>query len=327
MSAFLFFNTVVPTAIATGIIFLFGCVGEIILEKAGHLNLGIPGIMCMGTLGGCLGVSLVMGAYMDAGAEPSWFVVILVSLVSSMAFAAVGGLIYAFLTVTLKCNQNVTGLALTTFGAGVTDFFMDMVDKTYFTKASNLISTPIVAKNSMGPAGNIFLSHGFFVYFGIAVAIIAFFVLKKTKVGLSLRAVGENPATADAAGINVTAYKYGAIITGSSIAGIGGLYYVMDYIAGSWNNSSTVQGFGWLAIALVIFAVWNPALAMAGSLVFGFFYILPSFISGISFAVMKSFDIVPYVIPILVLIGASVIGGRGIQPPASLGLSYFREDR
>ena len=319
----MFFNAILPSAIALSAVFIFGCVGEIIMEKAGHLNLGIPGVMCLGTLGGCIGVSIIMPAL---GNNAPWIVVVLVAILFSILFSSIAGLIYAFLTVTLKCNQNVTGLALTTFGAGIADFFMASLDKSTFTPASRIIRTSIPYE-ALGGFGKVFLSHGILVYLAIAIAIISFLVLKKTKLGLSLRAVGENPATADAAGINVSAYKYGAILAGSGIAGLGGLFYVMDYVSGSWENSATIQAFGWLAIALVIFTVWNPAIAIAGSLIFAILYILPSYISGFSFVEMKIFNLLPYVLTVIVLIFTSIIGKRGVQAPSALGLSYFREDR
>ncbi len=152
-------------------------------------------------------------------------------------------------------------------------------------------------------------------------------MLKRTAVGLNLRAVGENPATADAEGINVTKYKYGAILTGSAIAGLGGVYYIMDYIGGSWENSSTIEGLGWLAMALVIFTMWKPDLSIIGSIIFGALYIASNYIIGISFAQMKLLKLLPYVITVIVLIVTSIIGKKETQPPASLGVNYFREDR
>ena len=322
-----FFNTILPSAIAIATVFLFGCTGEILTEKSGHLNLGIPGIMCCGTLGGCIGVSLFMSIYKGTSFVAQWFGVVGFGLLFSALLSLLGGLIYALLTITLKCNQNVTGLALTTFGAGLADFFMTKVDKSSFAQAGKIISTALPFANDLGVFGKIFFSYGILVYLAIAIAIITAVVLKKTRVGLSLRAVGESPATADAAGINTTKYKYVAVLSGSVIAGFGGLFYVMDYLKGSWNNSSTIQAFGWLAIALVIFSVWKPALAILGSIIFGLLYILPNFINNISFVQMNLLSLVPYVVTIIVLIFTSIFGRKSVQPPASLGQSYFREER
>lgn len=308
-------------AIALGIVFLYGCVGEIVMEKAGHLNLGIPGIMCIGTVGGAVGVSLYMGG-LPAGGQAQWFPLILSATFFSILFSALGGLIYGFLTVTLQSNQNITGLALTTFGAGFANHFMNAVDKTGFAAASRVISRGFV-DNGANPVARLFLSYGFYVYFAIAIALVAAFVLRKTRVGLNLRAVGENPATADAAGINVTAYKYAAILIGSAVAGIGGLFYVMDYVGGSWENAATIQSFGWLAIALVIFTIWRPDLSIVGSVLFGALYLEATKLRIIFYLL----DAIPYFVTILVLILTSVFDSKNAQPPASLGLNYFREER
>ena len=314
-------------AISLGTVFLLGCVGEIITEKAGHLNLGIPGIMCMGAAGGCWGVSIYMNSLSNP-ANASWFLLILVSILFASLFGAFGGLIYAFLTVSLRANQNVTGLALTIFGAGFTQFFMDAyVNRIHFAAASRKISISILGNADWGWFGEILLGHGFLVYFAIAIAVVSAIVLKKTRVGLNVRAIGENPATADAVGINVTAYKYGAILIGSAIAGLGGMFYIMDYIGGSWENASTIEGLGWLSIALVIFTVWKPDLSIVGSFIFGALYIAASVVTGITFSQMKLLKLLPYVVTVVVLIVTSIVGKKETQPPASLGLNYFREDR
>lgn len=323
----MFFDTLLPSAISIATVFLFGCIGEIIMEKGGHLNLGIPGVMCFGTLGGCLGVSIFMSGYSSSPSSAPYFLLILVAILFSALFSLIAGLIYGVLTVTFRCNQNVTGLVLTTFGGGVVDYFMGNIDKTYFSSASKIISSYPAWADNLGAFGKIFFAHGFLVYLAIAVAIIAAIVLKKTRIGLNLRSVGENPGAADAAGINVNAYKYGAILSGSVIAGLGGLFYVMDYVGGSWENSSTIQAFGWLAIALVIFTVWRPLLAILGSIVFGVLFILPNMVSGVDFTSMQAFKMIPYIVTIVVLIITSIVGKKSVQPPEALGLPYFREDR
>lgn len=322
------------SAINISIVFLFGCVGETVTEKSGHLNLGIPGIMCMGTLGGAFGVGLYMNGLADVSSAV-WILLLLSAVFFAMLFAAFGGLIYAFLTVTLRCNQNITGLAITTFGAGLTDYFMAVIDKTRFTPASTLIRKSLVdvfpSLENLGWFADIFLSHGALVYIGIAVAVVIAVLLRKTRVGLNLRAVGENPATADAAGINVNAYKYASILIGAAIAGLGGLFYVMDNTAGSWENSSTISALGWLSIALVIFAVWKPDLAVFGSFIFGLLYVFGSYSSlfGIitSLAGRELLQLLPYVVTIIVLIVTSIVGKKETQPPAALGQNYFREER
>ena len=314
------------SAISIATVLLFGCVGEIITEKAGHLNLGIPGIMCMGTAGGCFGVSLYMGMLSSAD-KASWILLVLISMLFAMIFAAALGGIYALLTVTLRCNQNITGLAITIFGTGATDFLMSFVDRTHFDAAGKLISSYLPFADHLGGFGKVVFGHGIFVYLAIAVALICTFVLNKTRVGLHLRAVGESPATADAAGINVTAYKYVAILAGSAIAGLGGFYYIMDYIKGSWENAATIEAFGWLAIALVIFVLWKPHFGILGAFLFGGCYIVAFVIAGMTSTQKEIIKMLPYVITIVVLIITSILDNKENQPPASLGLPYFREDR
>ena len=182
--------------------FLFGCTGEIITEKSGHLNLGIPGIICAGGAGGCLAVSIYMNSI--NGATPNYILLILISIIGAFLLAGLLGSIYAFLTVSLKCNQNISGLALTTFGTGLTQFVMkNFVDINDISTASTLFKLNLPFANSLGWFGEIFLSHGILVYIATAIAIITAYVLNKTKIGLHLRAVGENPAAADAVGIKV----------------------------------------------------------------------------------------------------------------------------
>ena len=157
-------------------------------------------------------------------------------------------------------------------------------------------------------------------------------VLAKTRVGLNLRAVGENPATADAAGINVTKYKYIATCIGAGISGIGGLYYVLDYNQGIWATTGQIEALGWLAVALVIFTTWKPLGAIWGAYLFGVLYWLYQFlpnILGITVPVYMTdlIQMVPYVVTIIVLIITSLRKKRENQPPASLGLAYFREER
>ncbi len=315
------------SAIRFSAVFLFGCTGEIITEKSGHLNLGIPGIMCGGVAGGCLGVSLYM-ASLPNPEEPSYLLLILIGLIGAFIFAAILGAIYAFLTVTLKCNQNITGLALTTFGTGFTQFIMDsFVERINFSTASTYVAKSLPFADKLGWFGDIFLSHGLLVYLAIAVAIVTAIILKNTKVGLRLRSVGENPAAADAVGIKVDKYKYLAILIGSGIAGLGGYFYVMDYVQGMYDSYSTVEAFGWLSIALVIFTLWRPNIAIAGSMIFGILYILPNFIPIASSEEMALIKLVPYVVTIIVLLVISITGSKTAQPPASLGINYFREER
>lgn len=303
--------------------FLFGSTGETITEKAGHLNLGIPGIMCVGAIGGCFGESMYLRSLSDIS-QINGFLAVFVPILFAALFAGLMGLVYCFFTVTLRCNQNVTGLVITTFGAGLTNFLINKIDRTNFSVASGFFTKGIPGAENMGWFGKLFLSYGALVYLAIFIAIITAIVLKKTRTGLQLRAVGENPATADAAGINVTAYKYTATFLGSSVAGLGGLFYIMDYLNGSWEYS--IDAMGWIAIALVIFTMWKPNWGILGSILFGALYIAPNYLA-VNFHQKELVKMIPFFVTIVVLILTSIINKKENQPPASLGLSYFREER
>lgn len=311
-------------AIVQGIPLLYGATGEIITEKSGNLNLGIPGIMYVG------GISGIIGGYFyeKSTPEPNVVLCILIPLLACIIGSVLMSLIYGFLTITLHANQNVTGLALTTFGIGVGNFFGGSLLSFFDESGSiSLLTTGTYYATPLGfSAGDINISFGFMAYLAVIIALVAAYVLKKTRVGLHLRAVGENPATADAAGINVTLYKYMATCIGGAVAGMGGLYFVMDYTTGAWTNN----GFGdrgWLAVAIVIFALWKPKSAIWCSFIFGGLYIVCVYIPGLSPATKELIKMLPYVVTIFVLVFTSARKKREHQPPASLGLPYFREER
>ncbi|MBQ7288690.1 MAG: ABC transporter permease [Clostridia bacterium] len=313
--------TFLISAIRLGMTFLFGSTGETLTEKSGHLNLGIPGVMCVGASCGCY-AEYIYFSIVKRNINP--LLAILIPIVATVLGGALMGLIYSFLTVTLRANQNVTGLALTTFGVGVSDFMIAQTGPVY-SKGSRYFTAYLPFADDLGWFGQLFLSHGIFVYLAIIIALVCSFVLTKTRVGLNLRSVGENPATADAAGINVSLYRYVATCVGCGIAGLGGLSFVMDYLHGNWEYC--IDAIGWLAIALVIFTVWKPNWGIVGSIVFGALYIASSYITGVSFEDKELFKILPYVVTIAVLIFTSIRNKKENQPPQSLGLSYFREER
>lgn len=308
------------TSVALGMTFLLGCTGEILTEKAGHLNLGIPGIMCIGGASGCLALKLCYGL--------PGVLVVPIAIIASLLGGAIMGAIYSFLTVTLKANQNVTGLAMTTFGVGVTKYIMSGMainSMRSYLYALKHFRAPF-STNSTG------LKYwGVMMYLAIGIAIAASYVLTRTRVGLHLRAVGENPATADAVGINVTAYKYGATCIGSGIAALGGLYYIMDYM-GSVEAYKTIEALGWLSVALVIFTLWRPHISIIGSIIFGMLYLagtrIPTLLGiNLGMSATPLLQMLPYLVTIIVLVITSVGKKRENQPPASLGLPYFREER
>jgi len=328
------FISFIPRAVVQGIPLLLGSTGETLTEKSGNLNLGIPGVMYVGGIGGVIGAffyeqaTAVSGNYSDV-------LGILIPLGCSLLGSLLMGLLYCFLTVTLRANQNVTGLALTTFGVGFGNFFGGSLIKLsgadvpsiVLSVTSNSFRRTLPFAGSCGWFGTVFLSYGFLAYAAVLISLLAGWILKRTRVGLHLRAVGENPNTADAAGIDVGRYKYVATCTGSMIAGLGGLYYVMDYASGVWSNNAFGDR-GWLAIALVIFTIWRPNVGVLASFLFGGLYILHMYIpSGMNLAVKELYKMLPYVVTIIVLIITSLRNKRENQPPASLGLAYFREER
>ena len=321
-----------PRAVVQGMPLLLGSTGETLTEKSGNLNLGIPGIMYVGAISGVIGSFFYEQA---TGGNVQPLVAILIPLGCCLLGSLLMGLLYCFLTVTLRANQNVTGLALTTFGVGFGNFFGGSLIKlsgselpsVILTATSNVFRRSLPFAGKLGWFGKIFLSYGFLAYLAVVIALVASYILKRTRAGLQLRAVGESPNTADAAGINVNRYKYVATCTGSMIAGLGGLYYVMDYASGMWSNNAFGDR-GWLAIALVIFTVWRPNVGVLASFLFGGLYILHMYIpSGMNLAVKELYKMAPYVITIIVLVLSSMRNKRENQPPASLGLPYFREER
>ncbi len=313
--------TIFSQAVRFGIVFLYGSTGETLIEKSGHLNLGIPGIMCFGAVGGCLGANI---SALNGGSNG---LTILLAIIFAMLFGGAMGALYGLFTITLRCNQNVTGLTITTFGAGVLGFWGSMMGNTGITfyKASKAFTAPLFGTVGDDWFSQIFLSHGVLVYLGIVIAIVMAIVLKKTRTGLSLTAVGENPAAADAAGVNVTKYKYISCVLGAAIAGIGGAFYLLDCTRGSLEY--VIEAMGWLAVALVIFSLWRPGIGIFGSFIFGLLYILPNYISGVGFAEKEILKIIPYAVTALTLIIISFFNKRETQPPSALGVPYFREER
>lgn len=308
-------------AVGAGTPLLFGTVGEILTEKTGHLNLGVEGMM---SIGACVG--FMVGYYTDN---------FTLAILASAAAGALGALIYAVLTVTFMANQNVTGLTLTIFGIGFANFIgIFILNKTpegtlklpaNITAAMRGIS--ISGLSDLPVVGELLFSYSPFVYIGIIIACISAWYLNHTKAGLNLKAVGENPGAADAAGIKVTSVKYFNIILGGAICGIGGVYCSMIINGGVW-ISNNVGGLGWIAVALVIFANWQPTYAILGSFVFGALRVLKYYIpqSVLPFPI-AFYDMLPFLITALVLVISSMRKSGRINLPASLGLNYFREER
>ena len=304
-------------------IYIFGSTGEIVTEKSGHLNMGIPGIMFMGALGGILGENIWLTA---SGNNLNPFMILFMPIIFAMLFAALGGLLFSFFTVTLRCNHNVTGLTLTTFGVGLSSYFIGLIKNDSISKAGLAMQSMVKFDWGDNWFGSIFLSQSFLTYFAIVVAIAASLIISRTKLGLNLRACGENPAAADAAGINVDRYRYIATIIGAAISGLGGMAYELDVLKGYFNAKDGVDAFGWLALSLVIFSMWKPSICIGASFVFGALQQI-RFYLPLTSAQQQMFMLLPYIFTIIVLILTSVFNKKNTQPPAALGVTYFREDR
>ena len=324
--------TFLTSAIKFSTVFIFGSTGEIVNQKSGHLNMATPGIMYLGAFGGILGEIIYIGMCGGAGHFNS-FLIVLFPIIFAFIFAAIGGVIFSFFTVTLHCNQNVVGLTLTTLFVGISHLAINLLVPTAPAAYNKFIADMSEAGQMMQSAfpalsNTIILAQSWFTYIAIAVAVITAIILKKTRVGLNLRAVGENASAADSAGINVNRYRYIATIIGSGIVGLGGAFIELDQHMGMFNASAdAVDAYGWLALCIVIFSLWKPMLAVGASLFFAFLSVLPSYIKGMGSNFAYVMDMFPYIATIAILIAISIFNGKKNQPPANLGLSYFREDR
>ena len=324
-----FLLNLITAAVLYGTPLLYGTSGEILTEKSGNLNLGVPGIMYLGGIAG-LAASFF---YEFNNPDPSGFVCLVISLLAAFAASALGGLLYSFLTITLRANQNVTGLALTIFGTGVGQYIGEImrIREGGFVAVGNdlkavFISSPFPqAMQDIPYVGKILFGNSIFFYLGVVLAIVMHLFLNKSRTGLQLRSVGESPATADAAGINVSRYRYLGAIIGGGISAVGGMVYITTIAGCVWNHEG-LSGVGWLAVALVIFCLWRPLSAIWGSVLFGALMILYLRLT-IPFIPTQLYKILPYVVTLVVLIIVSLRKKREDQPPTSLGLNYFREDR
>lgn len=323
-------------AVLYGCPLMYGTIGEILTEKSGNLNLGVEGLMFMGGAFGLGGVFYYERAVNAAGGTANPWLALLIALFASFAIGAFGALLFSFVTVTLRANQNVAGLALTIFGTGAAQFFGEFmrVDVGGFVSLSKPLQdffyqSPLPKFLQEIPViGKLIFGYNIFVYLGIVIAVVLAWYLKRTRKGLYLRAVGESPATADAAGIRVTRNKYIATVLGGGISAIGGMVFITTIAQCVWNHEG-LSGVGWLAVALVIFCLWDTVSGIWASILFGAliamynYYPLP-FFTG---AMTEFYKILPYVVTVIVLVLSSIRNNREKQPPASLGLSYFREDR
>jgi len=313
---------IVASAVLYGTPLLFAALGELLAERSGVLNLGVEGMMLVGAVMGFWAVQRL-----DAAGG--------VSLAGALVVAAVAGaamaLIHAFLVVTLRANQIVSGLALTIFAgaAGLSSYLGNDLNLSGSPADHAFSGLDVASLGDVPVLGPILFDQSALVYLSWALVVGIGLYLARTRPGLNLRAVGESPASADAMGIGVTAYRYAHTLAGGALAGIGGACFSLQ-ITPQWVGGLT-GGAGWIAVALVIFAFWRPDLCLVGAYLFGAFSALPStlqargWLGGIPSEVFSS---LPYVMTVVVLVAVSSgAAKRRLGAPAALGIPYVREER
>lgn len=318
MSEFLrLFSTAIPAAlsaaVATGVIYLFATLGEIITQRAGIMNLGVEGMVMFGAV-----MSALVATYTQN---------LLLATFAGMAAGALLAALHALISIRFKASQVVSGLALTILGVGAANFLgkqFGLVGNslpTFYGK----VKLPLLGDIPF--IGDILFNQNVLVYVGYVLVIVLSIFMFRTKPGMRLRAVGENPAAADAAGINVFGIQYGYTIFGGALAGLSGAYITLAYQKSFETGVS--NGAGWLAVALVIFALWRPSLALLGSFLFGLVVAFQVRLSdfGLQAVPIQIVKIFPYLATILVMILISGKIRRSAGGPAALGVPYDREER
>jgi simple sugar transport system permease protein len=301
--------SVFAVAVAAGTTFVFASVGEILAERAGILNLGMEGMMLVGAVAG----------FMATNASGSLAVGVLAALLAGAAMA----LVHAVLTITLRANQVVSGLTLTIFGFGLSALIGQNVVGNPAKVTFDTVRIPWLS--DLPFVGRVFFQHDLLVYLGYVVAVLAWFLLYRTRPGLHLRSVGESAATADAMGVGVTAYRYAAVLAGGALAGLAGAYLSIALTPG-WNEGMTA-GRGWIAVGLVIFARWNPLWALAGGYLFGLMESLNFQAQAVGIDISPFFlGMLPYLFTILAVVIAALGVARRLGAPADLGVPYEREE-
>ncbi len=299
----------IARALAFSTPLLWAALGEIVAERSGVVNLGVEGMMILGALTGFI--------VAQSSGDP-WL-----GLAAAAATGAAAGLLHAFFAVILRANQYVSGLALTIFGLGLSGLIGRGWVGRPLGNAMEYVSIPVLADIPVvGPA--LFQHQYALTWWGLVVAVALWFVLQHTRIGLIVRTVGENPAAADAAGVPVLRVRIAAVVFGGVMAGIAGGFLSLAYRP-SWGQGMT-NGLGWIALALAIFALWDPLRAIFAALLFGAFFTL-------SFSLQDRFPpqlltMMPYLFTILALTLTSLrTGGRSFGAPEALGEPYARGER
>ena len=311
--------SVLASAISYGTPLVLAGLGELLAERSGVLNLGVEGMMLTGAVTGFFVSQQLAG--------PEW-VVLPVAMIAAACAGAALALIHAFLSITVRVNQIVSGLALTIFAgaAGLSSYLGQVWGIGGQHGLHQLGRVDLLGLSGLPVAGPILFHQDLFVYMSWGLVALVSYYLYRTRIGLYLRAVGESPRSADAMGINVTRYRYVHTVIGGALAGLGGAYFTLA-IAPIWTDGLTA-GAGWIAIALVIFAFWRPDLLLVGAYLFGA-------LSSLGFTLQANgvqlpsevFSALPYIMTIVVLAAASsTLARRRIGTPTALGVPYVREE-
>ena len=313
---------VLAQAVLYGTPLLYASLGELLAERTGVLNLGVEGMMLFGA---------AVGFWATQRLDGSNASVLLLAVGAAAVAGALMAAIHAFLTITLRASQIVTGLALTIFagGLGLSAWFGNELHLADLPATHQFSSLDVLGLGDLWLFGPILFDQSALVYASWALTLLVALYLALTRFGLNVRAVGESPASADAMGINVTLYRYVHVLIGGAFAGVGGACYSLSITPGWTAGDTLVSGAGWIAIALVIFAFWRAELCLVGAYLFGGLSALPFALQAHDVTVTPEFlQSLPYLMTVVVLVLVSTaFARRRLGAPAALGRPYVREER
>lgn len=313
---------VLAQAVLYGTPLLYAALGELLSERSGVLNLGVEGVMLFGAAAGYWVTQRVHGT--------EALVLVLAVAGAALSGAAMAA-IHAFLTITLRASQIVSGLALTIFagGLGLSAYFGNELRLADAPATHQFASLDVFGLKDLWVFGPILFDQSALVYASWVLTLLVALYLGRTRWGLNVRAVGEAPASADAMGINVTLYRYVHVLAGGALAGVGGACFSLSITPGWVAGDTLVNGAGWIAIALVIFAFWRAELCLVGAYLFGGLSALPFALQAHGVTITPELlQSLPYVMTIAVLVVVSTgFAKRRLGAPAALGVPYVREER
>lgn len=302
------FISVAQRTLIAGTPLLLGTIGEVICERSGNLNLGVEGVMAIGAIS-----AFIVTFYTSS----PWL-----GMAAAMLAGIMISLIHAVASITMQANQVVSGLALTMLGLGISG----LAGKPYVGKPLQVkmetVAVPFLS--DIPVVGPIIFNHSPFFYLAVILAVLAWFVLKYTSIGIKIRSTGENPKATETQGVNVSMIRYGCVLIGGAFSGMAGANLSISY-SKSWIEGMTA-GRGWIVIALTIFALWSPARAIGGAFLFGGIFVLQYLLQPIG--ISPSFlAMLPYLATLGVLLVIGLKDSKKLSPPAMLGEPYKRGER